>query len=245
VTENPNILLIEDELQIAFLVRDYLHTVGIRVVLATDGLQALQIFTQQKFDLVLLDIELTHVKGTKLCQQIRHISTVPIIMICAHNDEKTRLECLSLEANDFVGKPFSPRTLIAKIQAMLQYRYGQWQTLHQQKAALHSPKPIILDETRYEIHFSSVVVPLTKIEFRLFKTLSEKPGWIYSRNQLMSAMYGDFRVVSERTIDSHIKKLRKKLQKLPSEYCQKDAIESRYGTGYRYRGEHLIIVKSA
>ena len=108
MTENPHILLIEDELQIAFLVRDYLHTVGIRVVLATDGLQALKIFTQQKFDLVLLDIELTHIKGTELCQQIRQISTVPIIMLCSHSDEKARLECLSLEANDFVGKPFSP-----------------------------------------------------------------------------------------------------------------------------------------
>ncbi|WP_228730396.1 response regulator [Shewanella yunxiaonensis] len=223
------VLLVEDEPRIASLVRDYLNAAAIPMVWVTDGNDALAEFQQQPFDMVLLDINLPHVSGLDICRQIRKTSTVPIIMLSAMCDEAARLECLAIEADDFISKPFSPRELVAKIQALLRRTTGQWSMTLQPSITA----ALIIDEAGYEARLSTAAVSLTKIEFKLLKTLSQHPGRIYSRNQLMNAMYGDFRVVSERTIDSHIKKLRKKLLQLEP---TTELIESCYGAGYRYRG---------
>ncbi|WP_063355083.1 response regulator [Shewanella mangrovi] len=225
-----HVLVVEDEYRIAALLIDYFQAANMLITHVAHGDLAVGSFQQANYDLLLLDVNLPGQDGYSICAEIRSVSSVPIMILSALSDEEARLKGLGCGADDYVCKPFSPREVVAKSQALLRRSHGEW-------PQRHLPQQLTIDHARYRIVWQQTQVELTKIEFAMLHTLVKNPGRIYSRNQLMSSSYGDFRVVSERTIDSHIKKLRKKLNTmLPDQ----ENIESIYGVGYRYIGPAVI-----
>ncbi len=218
----PAILVVEDELKIAQLLHDYLVQAQFGVAMLHDGAEVIAELKSQTYDMVLLDLMLPVKDGLILCEEIRRFSNIPIIMITARVEEIDRLIGLDLGADDYICKPFSPREVVARVKATLR-RYESPTT----EAV---KKPIYLDEEKYQATVYGQSVELTAIEFNLLKVLSKEPGRIYSRAQLINQVYNDHRVVSERTIDSHIKKLRKKINSLKAD---SEIVQSVYSVGYK------------
>ena len=214
------VLIVEDEEKVATLLADYIQQAGFKTELEHDGGNALSKFEQVSPDIVLLDVMLPGKDGMEICRDIRNRSNVPIIMITARVEEVDRLLGLELGADDYICKPFSPREVVARIKAILRRINGA----HMNAAALQ------LDESRHTVTMNLNQIELTAVEFKLLKILTSDPGHIYSRGKLMDSIYDDHRVVSDRTIDSHIKKLRKKLVSINN---GDDIIRSVYGVGYK------------
>lgn len=216
------LLIVEDETKLAELLRDYLVHAGYHCRLCHDGRQALELIRQQEFSLILLDLMLPGLDGISICTQTRSFSNVPIIMLTARVDEVDRLLGLETGADDYICKPFSPREVVARVKALLRRANAQEV---QPEAGLH------LDEDRLEVGIDNQpALTLTLVEFQLLKALASQPGRIWSRQKLMELIYPDHRIVADRTIDSHIKKLRRKL----SDHFQSgDWIGTVYGAGYR------------
>lgn len=215
------ILIVEDEVKIATLLSDYLGNQENDIRLVHQGNDAMEVFHNFQPDIVLLDIMLPGVDGVTLLKNIRQSSQTPVMMITAKVEEIDRILALELGADDYVLKPFSPREVVARVKAILRRASG-----HRDEGA-----HIQLDESRFEVRIDQVNVALTAIEFSLLKKLLSQPGQIYNRDQLMQAIYPDGRIVSDRTIDSHIKKLR---HKMLAQAPDADIIQSVYGVGYRY-----------
>ncbi|MDY0267544.1 response regulator [Trichloromonas sp.] len=215
------ILIVEDEPKLAELLADYLRQSGFEVLLVDDGLTAVPAIHEHKPDLVLLDLMLPGKDGMEICKEVRRFSSVPIIMVTARVEEIDRLLGLEFGADDYICKPYSPREVVARVKAVLR-RGG---------AAAESNHGLVLDEARYRAALHGVDLDLTAVEFKLLAILFASPGRIFSRDQLMDRIYPDERIVSERTIDSHIKKLRKKLSLAASD---EELIHSVYGVGYKY-----------
>lgn len=213
------ILIVEDELKLAQLLNDYLQASGFSCQHIADGGQVMAQLTPMP-DLILLDLMLPNVDGITLCRQIRQISTVPIIMLTARVDEVDRLLGLELGADDYICKPYSPREVVARVKAVLRRVAGQ----------LMPSVKLQLDERRLSVIYQGNEVALSAVEFHLFALMARHPGCIYNRQQLMDSMYSDNRLVSDRTIDSHIKKIRKKLHEALGE---QELVQSVYGAGYR------------
>lgn len=218
------ILIVEDELKLAELLADYLRKGGFEPLHVADGLGAVPMVRDEKPDLVLLDLMLPGKDGMDICKEIRSFSNVPIIMVTARVEEIDRLIGLELGADDYICKPFSPREVVARVKAVLR-RSG---------AATIQDQGLTLDEARFNASLHGVSLELTAVEFKLLQILASSPGRIYSRSQLMDRIYPDERIVSDRTIDSHIKKLRKKIaEAAPGE----ELIHSIYSVGYKYEVE--------
>ncbi len=218
------ILIVEDELKLAELLADYLRKGGFEPLHVADGLGAVPMVRDEKPDLVLLDLMLPGKDGMDICKEIRNFSNVPIIMVTARVEEIDRLIGLELGADDYICKPFSPREVVARVKAVLR-RSG---------AATIQDQGLTLDEARFNASLHGVSLELTAVEFKLLQILASSPGRIYSRSQLMDRIYPDERIVSDRTIDSHIKKLRKKIaEAAPGE----ELIHSIYSVGYKYEVE--------
>jgi two-component system response regulator BaeR len=169
---------------------------------------------------LLLDLMLPGIDGLAICRGVRAQSELPILMITARVEEIDRLLGLELGADDYICKPFSPREVVARVRAVLR-----------RAAARGAPQPgaVELDDDRFEARVRGRRLELTPVELRLLRKLGQQPGRVYSRAQLIDAAYEDHRVVSERTVDSHIKNLRRKLAD-----AGVDPIASVYGVGYRY-----------
>ncbi|WP_085298544.1 response regulator [Cognaticolwellia mytili] len=216
------ILVVEDEIKIAQLLYDYMAQAQFNVTMLHDGAAVIEELQSQTYDMVLLDLMLPVKDGLTLCKEIRIFSNIPIIMITARVEEIDRLIGLELGADDYICKPFSPREVVARVKATLRrYKNPDTETIK---------KPIFLNEEKYQATLYGQAVELTAIEFNLLKVLSKEPGRIYSRAQLINQVYNDHRVVSERTIDSHIKKLRKKINSLNAD---SEIIQSVYSVGYK------------
>lgn len=216
------ILVVEDEIKIAQLLHDYMAQAQFNVTMLHDGAAVIEELQSQTYDMVLLDLMLPIKDGLTLCKEIRVFSNIPIIMITARVEEIDRLIGLELGADDYICKPFSPREVVARIKATLRrYKSPDTETIK---------KPIFLNEEKYQATVYGQAVELTAIEFNLLKVLSKEPGRIYSRAQLINQVYNDHRVVSERTIDSHIKKLRKKINCLNAD---SEIVQSVYSVGYK------------
>jgi two-component system, OmpR family, response regulator BaeR len=219
----PLILIVEDEERLAILVADYLKAAGYRAHILCDGRPVSDWVRAQQPDLVLLDLMLPGKDGLTLCREIRATSQVPIIMTTARIEEIDRLLGLELGADDYVCKPYSPRELVARAKAVLRRTYA---------ATKPSPGGVLtLEADRLRVRAESREIELTAVEFALLETLHAMPGRIFSRDHLMDRIYRDHRVVSDRTIDSHVKKLRRKLSDLLPD---RELIHSVYGVGYRY-----------
>ena len=216
-----HILIVEDEEKLANILKEYLAQAGFETTMLHDGLNVIDTIKNNKFDLVLLDLMLPGKDGLTLCKEIQAFSNIAIVMVTARVDEIDRLLGLELGADDYICKPFSPREVVARVKSILRRL-----TPSQEK----NTKVIELDVDTFEVKIYQQSIDLTAIEFNLLKILSTSPGRIYSRSQLIDMVYDDHRVVSERTIDSHIKKLRKKLNEIESE---NELVQSVYSVGYK------------
>jgi two-component system response regulator BaeR len=218
-----SILIAEDEVKLARVLEDYLAKAGHEPHWIGDGLRVVPWVKQKAPDLILLDLMLPGRDGFDICRDIRRFSPVPIIMVTARVEEIDRLLGLELGADDYICKPFSPREVVARVRAVLRRTAGE--------STPPGEDPLELDVHSYRVRAGGREAELTTVEFHLFNTLFREPGRIFSRGQLMDRIYADHRIVSDRTIDSHIKKLRKKLAELlPAD----ELIHSVYGAGYRY-----------
>lgn len=221
MTASAHVLIVEDEPKLAALLRDYLGASGYRVSLLERGDGAVEWVREHAPDAILLDVALPGVDGLAICRGVRAFSTVPILMVTARVEEIDRLLGLELGADDYICKPFSPREVVARVKAVLRRAASA--------AAPPSDAPIVLDEERFEVRVRGQALVLTPIEFRLLRKLSGQPGRVFSRAQLIGALYEDHRVVSDRTVDSHVKNLRRKLADVGE-----DPIAAVYGVGYRF-----------
>ncbi|MBS4051797.1 MAG: response regulator [Methylomonas sp.] len=218
------ILIVEDEPKLAALAADYLRNAGFAAEILSHGDAVLPWVKQQHPDLILLDLMLPGRDGLSICREIRGFSQVPIIMVTARVEEIDRLLGLEMGADDYICKPYSPREMVARVKAVL--RRLQPQTSPDNPADL-----LALDANSFRVLVEGREIELTAVEFQLLQTLYRQPGHIFSRSRLMDLVYPDQRIVSDRTIDSHIKKLRKKLAELLPGH---ELIHSVYGAGYRY-----------
>ena len=224
--QGKRILIVEDEPKLAAVLRDYLVADGAQVELLHHGDDALPALRLGVPDLVLLDLMLPGTDGLTICRELRRFSTVPVIMVTARVEEIDRLLGLDLGADDYICKPFSPREVVARVRALLR-RTHDW------RAGEPAPAEtgLAIDEERFEARWLGQPLDLTPVEFRLLKALLHRPGRVLSRAQLLEHLYLDHRVVSDRTVDSHIKNLRRKFE----DVCAgSDPIRSIYGVGYKW-----------
>ncbi len=220
---SEKVLVVEDEPKIASLLSDYLRSAGYQTESIGDGAEVIAAFDRFQPDLLLLDLMLPNRDGLEICRELRTRSSVPIIMVTARVDEIDRLLGLGVGADDYVCKPFAPREVVARVQAALR-RVG-WQHEPGQSA------PVTVDECAMKASINGQPLDLTPVEFRLLRVFTGRPGRVFSRGQLMDHAYEDHRVVSDRTIDSHVKNLRQKLQAVSPGAT---LIQSVYGAGYRF-----------
>ncbi|KXI27110.1 response regulator [Paraglaciecola hydrolytica] len=221
------ILVIEDEPKIAKILVDFLQQEGFNVEVLHDGLGAVEHIKQHQPDFVILDIMLPNKDGLSICKEVRQFSAVPILMLTARIDEIDRLMGLGFGADDYVCKPFSAREVVARVQAVLRRTQIKASPIDPQVVTY---KAINLNLERFQCLVNQQLVELTPVEFRLLLALVKKPRVVFSRDSLMHSSYDDDRIVSSRTIDSHMKNLRNKLaQALP----ETELLHSVYGIGYK------------
>ncbi len=227
-----HILIVEDEVKLASLTSDYLQNNGYDTHCIHAGDEVGVWLDEHSTDLVILDIMLPGMDGLTVCRQIRQKSDVPIIMVTARVEEIDRILGLELGADDYICKPFSPREVVARVKAVLRRpRSGSLGN-----AAANGESKLRIDKSRFSATLNGKKLDLTPVEFRLLQAFASQSGHVFSRSRLLDAAYNDYRVVSDRTIDSHIKNLRRKLTMLEP---AADWIESVYGVGYRFNQEEL------
>jgi len=222
------LLLVDDEVKILDMIDNYLKREGFATIRAGNGNEALELVRTQSFDLMVLDLMLPELNGLEVCKEIRRFSDIPIIMLTAKNDEIDKLLGLELGADDYISKPFSLRELSARIKAVLR------------RSKNHSPavtaimvNNLRLEPSRFELYVDDTLLTLTPTEFKLIYALLENPGQVLSRLQLLERAYGDIYEGYERSIDTHISNLRRKLEKAGSQIL----IKSVYGIGYKVETE--------
>ncbi len=224
MTRADAVLIVEDEPKIADLLRDYLVQSGYTTTWLADGSEVIDHVRSESPDLVLLDLMLPGKDGLAICKDLRAFSAVPIIIVTARVDEIDRLLGLELGADDYVCKPFSPREVVARVKANLRRA-----ELRADEQGIAYPG-LVIDETKFQASIAGTDLELTPVEFRLLARLAGQPGRVFSREQLMASIYVDGRIVSDRTVDSHIKNLR---QKLSAAVGNDEIIRSIYGVGYK------------
>lgn len=219
------ILVVEDEPKLAEVLRTYLQAAGYEVRCADDGLAVMPLIAQWPPDLVLLDLMLPGRDGLDLCRDIHADTAIPVIMVTARTEEIDRLLGLELGADDYICKPYSPREVVARVKAVLRRSAAD-----PAPARARELGGLDIDEGAWSVRLDGTPLDLTPAEFRLLVLLASQPGRIFSRDQVLDGLYDDGRVVTDRTVDSHVKNLRRKLAAVrPDE----ELIRSVYGVGYR------------
>ena len=205
------ILVVDDELQIVRFVRAYLEDAGYRVVTASDGEEALFVARHEKPDLVILDIMMPGMDGWDFVRHYRQERDTPLIMLTARVDETDQVLGLELGADDYVTKPFSPRTLVARVRAVLRRAQGG-----PTPAVVLRAGDVVLDREAHRVTVGGREVDLTPTEFALLEVLMSAPGRVFTRSELLDRVLGDESYVFERTIDAHVKNLRRKIEPAPA-----------------------------
>ncbi len=218
------ILVVEDEPQIAGIVRDYLEHAGFAVIAAGDGAAALALVRARRPDALVLDLGLPRVDGLDVIRAVRRDSRVPILILSARGDETDRVAGLELGADDYVVKPFSPRELVARVRAVL--RRADAVPLADERIETGD---LVLDLVRRRVTVAGRAVTLTPTEFELLATLAREPGRVWTRSQLLDAVHGFSLETYERAIDGHIRNLRRKLE--PDETAAR-YVRTVHGVGY-------------
>jgi two-component system response regulator ChvI len=225
------IALVDDDKNILTSVSMALEAEGFNVRSYSDGAEALAGLSQRPADLAILDIKMPRMDGMEVLSKLRTQSRMPVIFLTSKDDEIDEVLGLRMGADDYITKPFSQRLLIERIRAVL--RRADVGTAKGETAAERVVRgELVLDPSRHQCTWKGKEVHLTVTEFLLLKSLAERPGHVKNRDQLMDAAYGETIYVDDRTIDSHIKRLRKKFREVDGEFGQ---IETLYGIGYRYK----------
>ncbi|BCY17717.1 DNA-binding response regulator [Leptolinea sp. HRD-7] len=226
ITMQELILVVDDEPKIVKLTSDYLEKDGFRVISANDGRTALEAARREKPDLIILDLMLPDLDGWEVCQTLRRESGIPIIMLTARSDESDQIVGLELGADDYITKPFSPRTLAARVRAVLRRSQGRLKP----QSVIHAGE-LEIDQDAHLVKLKGQPVHLTPNEFRLLVILARHPGQLLTREQLIDQMHGISLESFDRSIDSHIKNLRRKIETDPGDSVY---IKTIYGEGYRF-----------
>jgi two-component system response regulator ChvI len=226
------IALVDDDRNILTSVSMALEAEGFAVRCYADGTEALKGMAAQPVDLAVLDIKMPRMDGMELLSQLRRQSQIPVIFLTSKDDEVDELLGLRMGADDYIKKPFSQRLLIERIRALIRRGEAARATEQGQGEPVIARGLMTLDPGRHLCTWQGQPVELTVTEFLILKSLAPRPGHVKNRDQLMDAAYGEHIYVDDRTIDSHIKRLRKKFKAVDTEFAQ---IETLYGVGYRYR----------
>jgi DNA-binding response OmpR family regulator len=221
------VLLVEDEQKLRELVRNYLETAGLTVLSTGSGADAISLAGSASPDLIILDLGLPDVPGETVAAELHGVSTTPILMLTAKSAEEDRIHGLELGADDYVTKPFSPRELVLRCQAILR-RGGP--SLPGQQAVSYGDGTLVIDEERREVHAFGASVALTPTEWGLLLALATVPGRVYSRLELINRVRGYEFEGYERSIDSHVKNLRRKIETSPAD---PQIVQTVLGGGYR------------
>ncbi len=235
----PKIALVDDDRNILTSVSLTLEAEGYQVATYTDGASGLEGLTSDKPDLAILDIKMPRMDGMELLRRLRQKSDVPVIFLTSKDEEIDELFGLKMGADDFITKPFSQRLLVERVKAILRRSAPRDPSAVGAIGAEASPSKaliergaLVMDEERHTCTWKGQRVTLTVTEFLILQALATRPGYVKSRDNLMDAAYDDQVYVDDRTIDSHIKRIRKKFREVDKSF---DSIETLYGVGYRYK----------
>ena len=215
------ILIVEDEPKLASLVADYLKAAGYEAHCIENGLEVVSWVKSNQPDLIVLDLMLPGRGGLEICKEVRGFSDLPIIMVTARVEEVDRLIGLESGADDYLCKPFSVRELVARVKALLR---------HPRIGVSSKNSSLVIDEASHKVSLDGKEVELTPVEFRLLAALAAAPGRVFSRDGLLEKLYADHRVVTDRTVDAHVKNLRRKLEEIRP---GSELVRSIYGVGYK------------
>ena len=230
---SATIALVDDDRNILTSVSIALEAEGYKVRTYNDGAEALRHLTQQLPDLVILDIKMPRLDGMETLSRLRRVSQVPVIFLTSKDEEIDEVLGLKMGADDYITKPFSQRLLIERIKAVLRRAEANKPGAEETSSdKLITRGALVLDPARHRCTWNGEDVTLTVTEFLLLEALAQRPGHVKNRDQLMDAAYDDNVYVDDRTIDSHIKRLRKKFKSVDDDF---DAIETLYGVGYRFK----------
>lgn len=232
---SQTIALVDDDRNILTSVSMALEAEGYQVRTYSDGEEALRGLTQRPADLSILDIKMPRLNGMELLQKLRQApvtNMMPVIFLTSKDEEVDEIMGLSMGADDYITKPFSQRLLLERIRAILRREQLRLNPPGPESSNMLTRGDLVLDSARHQCTWKGKPVNLTVTEFLLVKALAQRPGHVKSRDQLMDAAYGESIYVDDRTIDSHIKRLRKKFRDVDSNFEQ---IETLYGVGYRYK----------
>ncbi|NJP05310.1 MAG: response regulator transcription factor [Chloroflexaceae bacterium] len=224
------ILIVDDERKIVQGLSAYFRQAGFDITVAYDGQEALNLFEREPPDLVLLDLMLPEIDGIEVCRRLRNDSNVPIIMLTARVDETDMLVGLEMGADDYITKPFSPREVLARARAVLRRTSGSLNTTHVLRGG-----PLVVNLDKHSVQIDGTEIDLTPTEFDLLAALMRHAGRPLSRNQLMDAALGGAYEGYERTIDAHIKNLRRKIEPDPARPV---FIVTVFGVGYKFQEPH-------
>ncbi len=227
-----SIALVDDDQNILTSVSIALEAEGFTVRSYSNGADALSALTARPVDLIILDIKMPRMNGIEMLEQLRRHSNVPVIFLTSKDEEEDEIEGLRIGADDYIKKPFSQRLLVQRIRVLLRRNEIAREGGESPSGAdVIARGELVLDTTCHVCRWKGETVPLTVTEFLLLKSLAMRPGHVKSRDQLMDAAYGEHIYVDDRTIDSHIKRLRRKFRQIEPDFKQ---IETLYGIGYRY-----------
>lgn len=226
---NKKILIVEDEKKIVDVIAAYLEREGFSVSVTESGRQAIKLAQELQPDLVVLDLMLPDLDGQEVCAHLRKISDVPIIMVTALNSEEDRVGGLSIGADDYLTKPFSPRELVARVRTILRRVHSKTEPLAD--ILTFADGDLVVDNAKHEVKLKDEIIPLTPFEFKLLAVLARYPGRVYTRFELINKVQGyDFEGY-ERTIDAHVKNLRHKIESDPK---NPRFIKTVFGVGYKF-----------
>ncbi|MBT5230742.1 MAG: response regulator transcription factor [Methylococcales bacterium] len=224
---DKTLLIADDDPHIRDVLRFALQQAGYGVIEACNGEQALTLFQQEQPDLLILDIMMPELDGTEVCRKIRQSSDVPVFFLSAKDDEFDRILGLELGGDDYITKPFSPRELVARVKGMLRRLDGHLATPTQKDNTTLEHKQLHINLEQYKAYWDNQELIFTVTESGILRTLLAKPNKVFSRDELMNGAYDHHAVVSDRTIDSHVRRIRSKFKSAGG-----DPIETVHGIGY-------------
>ena len=231
--EKSTVVLVDDERNILTPLRAALEAEGYKVRTYNDGVEALEALTEEPADLGIFDIKMPRMDGMELLRRVRQTSDMPVIFLTSKDEEIDELFGLKMAADDYIAKPFSLRLVVERVRAILRrFAPKDGQGTPTEAARILERGKLKLDPERHTCHWDNRPVTLTVTEFLILQALATRPGVVKTRDALMDAAYDDQVYVDDRTIDSHIKRLRKKFKQADDDF---DVIETLYGVGYRFK----------
>jgi len=225
------ICLIDDDQNILASLSLALKSEKFDVETYSDGIAGLESLKNNNFDIAILDIKMPRLDGLEVLQKLRNISDIPVIFLTSKDDEIDQLLGLKMGADDYITKPFSQKLLIERVKVILKRTAFSSEENQVNNDSLIERGNLLLNMDRHECHWKDERIKLTVTEFLLLESLVNRPGYVKNRDQLMSAAYSDDLYVDDRTIDSHIKRIRRKFKAIDKSF---DSIETLYGVGYRF-----------